>query len=293
MADPRPRFLIIGAVKAATTWLSQQLRAHPMLWLPDAEPHYFSTEYHRGADWYAGLFAEAPAGRIVGEKSADYLAHPLAAERIARTLPAVPMVAQLRNPVDRAYSDYCMLFRRGMVGPDPRRYLDRVQAGESRFLVNGCYASHLRRFRRHCPDAPLKVLLYEDVRDRPREVIAEVCVHLGVPVHIGEPAVATRSNDSRAPMLPLSLRRLLAPVRPILDPLRANAMLARARQSLARPVRYPPLTEELRAMLQAYYRDDVNELSAMLQRDLTCWSDNAARPAAADHPMLMNQGDRA
>ncbi len=99
MADPTlPRFMVVGAVKAATTWIGHQLRNHPALWLPKAEPHFFSSEYHRGLDWYRLLFTDAPAGRIIGEKSADYLAHPDAAARIAATLPGVPLIIQLAIP---------------------------------------------------------------------------------------------------------------------------------------------------------------------------------------------------
>jgi len=60
-------------------------------------------------------------------------------------------------------------------------------------------------------------------------------------------------------------------MRPALDPLRSNPVLARVRASLASPVRYPPLDGELHKMLRAYYRDDVLRLQDMLQRDLSMW----------------------
>jgi hypothetical protein len=267
-----PAFMVIGAVKAATTWISDQLRHHPALWLPKAEPHFFSSEYHRGLDWYKSLFADAPADRIVGEKSADYLAHPAAAARIARLLPDIPLIVQLRDPVDRAYSDYCMLYRRGMVGGDPRRYFERGHPAGSRFLEGGRYALHIQRLFHHLPGAKLKVILYEDIRREPEAVIGEVCRHIGVPVHVTPEAAADRRNDSRTPMLPLPMRRMLRHARPILDPLRSNPLLARARAAIARPVRYPPLTEELRATLCDYYREDVRALAGILGRDMTAWS---------------------
>jgi hypothetical protein len=272
MAEGRlPSFMVIGAVKAATTWIGHQLRHHPMLWLPKTEPHFFSVEYERGVDWYRSLFAEAPADRIVGEKSADYLAHPDAAERIAALLPDIPLIVQLRDPVARAYSDYCMLYRRGQVSGDPRRYLDSRIAAGGRFLEGGRYAHHIRRLFDHIPSRRLEVILYEDIRREPEAVIARVCEHIGVPTHIAPEAVGDRRNDSLAPTLPLPLRRMLRPARPLLDPQRSNPWLARVWTSLARPVRYPPLTEELRAMLRDYYRDDIRDLGAILKRDLSGW----------------------
>ena len=97
-----PEFIIIGAAKAATTWVGNQLRARPDVFLPMQEPHYFSREYDRGEDWYRTWFKEAAEGPRLGEKSANYLADPHAAERIARLLPRAKLVVQLRNPIERA-----------------------------------------------------------------------------------------------------------------------------------------------------------------------------------------------
>src|SRR5690349_5454229 len=137
-----PQFLIIGAVKAATTWIADQLRARDDVFMPGPEPHYFSRVHDRGDDWYASLFAEARAGQMIGEKSADYLADANAPARVAALLPDAILIAQLRNPVDRAYSDYCMHFRRGYVGRDVERYLGK-RPETPRFLQSGLYARHI------------------------------------------------------------------------------------------------------------------------------------------------------
>src|SRR3546814_6633922 len=70
-----PRFIIFGAVKAATTWLTYQLQQNTAVYLPDPEPHYFSSEFHRGLSWYGEFFRGAAPGQLPGAKSADYLAH--------------------------------------------------------------------------------------------------------------------------------------------------------------------------------------------------------------------------
>lgn len=272
MDEPRlPSFLIIGAVKAATTWVSEQLRHHPALWLPRTEPQFFSTHFDRGLAWYRELFAKAPADRIIGEKSADYLAHPEAAARIAEALPGIPLIAQLRDPVARAYSEYCMLFRRGRVGGDLRRHLDPDHAAGQRFLEGGLYAKHIRRLTARVDPARLKVILYEAIRMDPEGVMREVCDHLAIARHIDTAALARTSNDSRSPMLPLPLRRVLRPARPLLDPLRTNAWLARMHKSMTRPVAYPPLTAALATKLREFYRRDIEEMEKLLDRDLSQW----------------------
>lgn len=272
-ASRLPAFVVIGAVKGATTWIAHQLRQHPRLWLPDAEPHYFSDRYDRGVDWYRALFAAAPPDRIVGEKSADYLAHPDAPARIAATLPGVRLVAQLRDPAERAYSDYCMLYRRGQVGGDLRRYLTRRDRAGARFLDGGCYARHLDRWFARIPRDAVQVLLYDDVCAEPVRVIDSVCAHIGVDTHLAPAEIAARRNDSRAEPLPLALRLALRPIRPVLEPLRGVGWLGRARAAIARPVAYPPLTDEIRGLLREHYRDDVARLETLIDRDLSAWSD--------------------
>jgi len=265
-------------MKGATTWIAHQLRNHPQLWLPDAEPHYFSSEYERGPAWYASLFDPAPAERIVGEKSADYLAHPLAPARMASALPDARLIVQLRDPVRRAYSDYCMLFRRGWVSDDLRGYLQGTKPEGARFLTGGLYGAHLGRFLLHYPRNQIHIILYESLRQAPEKAIADVCTHIGVPVHITPDEVASRKNDSASPMLPLPLRRILQPMRPILDPLRSHPLMAKLRASLAAPVRYPPLTDELQHMLREYYREDILILQDMLQQDLSHWLTGTPAP---------------
>lgn len=282
MNDRQPAFIVIGAVKGATTWIAHQLRSHPQLWLPKAEPHYFSSEHERGPQWYASLFDAAPAERIIGEKSADYLAHPQAAARMADALPDARLIVQLRDPVQRAYSDYCMLFRRGWVKGDPRAYLEHANPEQSRFLSGGLYGAHLERFLLHYPREQIHVILYDDLLQSPEQEIARVCGHIGVPVHIAEEEVASRQNDSASPMLPLPLRRVLQPMRPILDPLRSIPLFAKLRASMAAPVSYPPLTPELQQMLREFYREDILVLQELLQRDLSHWlASPPARKAVA------------
>ena len=274
---PLPRFIIIGAAKAATTWIAHQLRERPDVFMPGPEPHYFSREYGRGPAWYAEWFADAKPGQLVGEKSADYLADPDAAQRIAHDLGSdVQLIVQLRNPVERAYSDYCMLYRRGTVGDDIDACLDRDRTREPRFLDDGLYARHLGRFLDHFPAERLKVVLHDEIRADPVAVIRDLTGLLGLPAR-PVAAPAARVNDGASALVPLALRRLPQPVKDLVAPLRGNPVFDRVRGAIARPVRYPPLDDKVRARLSDFYRDDIGALERMLGRDLGGWT----RPARA------------
>lgn len=273
-----PSFVVIGAAKAATTWIVHQLQQHPGVFVPGPEPHYFSSEYHRGDDWYRAWFADATPRQLVGEKSADYLAHSEAAGRMAKLLPDAQIVVQLRNPVERAYSDYCMLFRRGTVGPNPAEYL-RPGAERPRFVEDGLYHRHLQRYLDLFPREQFEILLHEDIRRTPEAVIEQVCRHIGVAPAIAPAEVAARVNDGEAPMLPLPMRRVLAPAKGLVAPLRQASWFKRLHASMARVPPYPPLNDGLRERLRDFYVRDVEQLGSLLGRDLSHWLALKPRPA--------------
>lgn len=119
-----PQFIVAGAPKCGTTALYFYLLSHPQVMPPSKnEIGFFSEGYYHGLDWYRSYFpfrvtASWKASRVnrsivTGEHTPFYLMHPLAAERIASTLPDVRLIILLRDPVVRAYSHYQHEFRCG------------------------------------------------------------------------------------------------------------------------------------------------------------------------------------
>ena len=112
-----PDFLIIGTQRGGTTSLHRYLDAHPCVGpAANKDLHFFDRRYHKGLAWYQGHFptfiekyyAEHLRGRafVTGEASPSYLFHPFAPKRVAKAMPHVKLIVLLRNPIDRAYSQY-------------------------------------------------------------------------------------------------------------------------------------------------------------------------------------------
>lgn len=280
-AKRKPHFIIIGAVKGATTWSARALARHPAVFIPGPEPHFFSSEFANGPDWYLDLFADAAPGAVIGEKSADYLAHPDAAARMAAFVPDARLIVQLRNPIERAYSDYCMLYRRGTVRERPAAYFSPKRSGaeRERFLTGGLYADHLRRFYDRYAREQLLVLFVEEITATPTPVFNRILSHIGLPADATNVSTE-RENDSAAPLLPLGLRSALKPLKNAVKPLRGNKVFEAVRGVFAREVAYPPLDDEARAYLQAYYRADIAALETLTGRDLSQWRPGSASAAA-------------
>lgn len=194
-----PDFIIAGAPRAGTTWLYHLLERHPGVHMarpPRPEPKFFLTDelYARGLDWYSRTwFADAPAGAICGEKSTNYLESPAAARRMAGHLPAVKLVFILREPAERAWSNYLWSRMNGMESESFERALaledsrERDLAAERRFsrphayFSRGLYAALLEPWFGLFPRQNILCLRCEDIALQPRRLAERLHRFVGVP----------------------------------------------------------------------------------------------------------------
>jgi len=104
-----PSFFIIGAQKAGTTSLFNYIKEYADNFVsPRKKELYFFTEfYSKGINWYKANFPlRMKPGDITGEATPDYLFFPFAAKRMVEHYPHAKIIVMLRNPIDRAYSQY-------------------------------------------------------------------------------------------------------------------------------------------------------------------------------------------
>jgi hypothetical protein len=125
-----PSFVIVGAMKAGTTFLHRTLALHPQVRDPwRKEIHFFDQNYARGLDWYRAYFPHEEPGCITGEGTPSYMFHPTAAARIMETLPTAKVIAVLRDPTERAISHYRMALSRNA---EPLSFQKAIAEEESR-----------------------------------------------------------------------------------------------------------------------------------------------------------------
>jgi hypothetical protein len=224
-----PDFLIIGAPKAGTSALHGALARHPDLHLSEIkEPKYFLCgdapppsyrgpgDAHSAREWvwrreeYEALFAPATDGQLCGESTPFYLYDEDAQRRIAAQLPDVRMVAVLRDPIDRAYSNWMHLWADGL---EPMAdFTEACDAEEARIAAGWAPFWHYRSmgsygrqldglFRRFDPDQVL-LMRYRDLVDEPHRTLDRVCRFLGVRQGV---VTSVPTNNSR-PYVPAGPR---------------------------------------------------------------------------------------
>jgi len=101
-----PDFMIIGAGKSGTTtlyeWLSQHPKIKPAFF---KEIHYFDYNSTCGRGWYKAHFP-FKSKFLTMDATPNYLDHPLASLRIKKVYPKMKFIVILRDPIERAHSQY-------------------------------------------------------------------------------------------------------------------------------------------------------------------------------------------
>jgi hypothetical protein len=299
-----PDFFLIGAPKAGTSALHAALALHPHLHLSRVkEPKYYMCgdspppaykgpgDAHSSQEWiwqrdrYLDLFAAAPEGTLVGESTPFYLYNRDARRRIAVDRPDAKLVAVLRDPVDRAYSNWMHLWMDGLEPlPDVveavRQEQRRVDAGWAPFWHYsrlGMYGRQVQDLFDHFPRDQVLLLRYRDLVDAPDQTLNRVFGFLGV-----EGAeVDTIPTDNSRPFVRDGVRaRTVGPV------IRAGAAVGqflppKVWRTVSKPLisqlhkggdsSRPGLTPEQRELLLAPHLEDIALLEEVTGESFEQW----------------------
>jgi hypothetical protein len=299
-----PDFLLVGAPKAGTTALHAALAQHPGLFLsPVKEPKYYLCgdspppayrgpgDAHSNREWiwqrqrYVDLFGDAADDQPAGESTPFYLYNRDARRRIASDLPNARLVAVLRDPVDRLYSNWMHLWADGLepcgdVVEAVSREQERIDDGWAPFWHYrglGMYGRQLDDLFQHFPSEQVLVVRYRSLVDDPHQTLNRVCRFLDV----AEDVVTEIPAGNSKPFVHPSVRtKLLGPV------VRAGAAAGQflppqAWRKVSRPIvgqlhqrgnaARPRLTAEQGEVLRKPFLDDIDLLEEITGESYDDW----------------------
>jgi len=315
-----PNFFIVGAPKAGTTSLYFYLGQHPQIYMsPIKEPNYFAGEmrldnfvmearpriaremralqdYLRGdmrqvrfgglvSNWddYLKLFSNVAEEIAIGEASPCYLWSETAARNIAARIPHAKIIINLRNPVDRAFSQYLHMVT---VGSTRRTFREQIHAnlncdskllGPLRPLLEfGHYTEQVGRFLGEFPASQIHISFYEDLVRAPGSLLSELFSFLGVDPNF-VPDRSVRHTEPRIPKLPGTVYVLKKwRIWPHLRKLAPQALVPRLRSLVLHNRAALVMDASDRLFLTDYYRGEIEKLAKLLNRDLSAWLDAGA-----------------
>ncbi len=290
-----PNFLIIGVQKAGTTSIYNYLKQHPQIYMsPVKETNFLERDWNQASsktkannryqidNWekYCQLFQDVKDEIAIGEASPNYLFHyHSSSERIAHYLPDAKMIAFLRNPIDRAYSDYLMHIRDEL--NQQLTIAETVQQRPKSFMLRkGLYYTQLKHFIDTFGKEKIQVYLYDDFCQNPLVIMQDIYRFLGV----DESFCPDMSRKAQTAEVPKSrwvnkLLRKQNPLRNSAATLLRLFLPEKSRQNLrsslinlnAGDKNKLALTEQERTHLQEYYREDILKLQDLLATDLSLW----------------------
>lgn len=262
-----PNLFILGAAKCATTTLHAYLdRIDGVCMSHPKEPVFFESEFDLGLAYYQRRYFPHWRGEaIIGEARQRNLYLPFVPERIHQINPRARLIVMLRNPVDRTYAHWWHRYARGYemldfeaaIKADLERIaagyryetaheqrvhqltLDAVNTGIYRTYVDGSYYDdQIARYQSLFSPAQLLIVLSDDLRQRPFEVLREVEAFIGTDFFTEANFEILRENEAPA------------------------GAGGRVR---------PPIRPELRAWLADHFRPHIERTAALIGRDLSHW----------------------
>ena len=273
-APKLPDFIIIGAMKSATTTLYEQLSMQPGIFMcHPKEPGFFSADnkFAKGMDWYQALFAGASEGSLIGEASTDYTklpSNPYVVVRLKQYLPDARFIYLMRHPVDRLVSHYMHDWSMGGYGCTIQAAIQH----HPKLIAYSLYSLQLEPyFETFGRDRVLPVFFDRLVRE-PQAELERICKFIG---HQGE--VCWRHDLKPSNISLERIRRI-----PIFDLIVYNKFSTRLRRALI-PQGFrdrvksqlmmkqrPELSAETRAELEVIFNKDLNKVGSWLGVSLNC-----------------------
>jgi hypothetical protein len=297
-----PDFFIAGVPKAGTTALHAALAQHPALFMSAVkEPKFFLTDgpppaqggpgdvkTYREHVWrradYEALFEPAVAGQLRGESTPFYLYSRDAQRRIHDQIPGARLIVVLRDPAERAHSNWTHLWSAGLDPVDDfvqacAEEQRRIAAGWADFwhyTALGRYGEQLEHLYEVFPREQVLVFRYRALVENPAAALDRVCAFLGVPQ--GVLTEMPRENVTAHPDPTLRHRAVARALRAghaVTAALPGHAGMAlidhleRILQQDAAPRQ--PLTWQERQAVLPYFEEDIRLLESVTGEDFRDW----------------------
>lgn len=196
-----PDFIIIGAMKCATSTLHEQLARQPGIFMSTPkEPCFFSDDdqWSRGEAWYASLFDAAHADDLCGESSTHYTklpTHPKSVARMKQILPpSTKFIYVKRHPIDRLISQYIHEWTQRVISCP----IDQAVREHPELIAYSMYATQLEPYCIAFGEDNILPVFFERIALHPQTELERVCQFIGyhgAPRWHDEVSEENRSSD--------------------------------------------------------------------------------------------------
>jgi hypothetical protein len=293
-----PNFLIFGVQKAGTTSVYSYLKEHPQVYMSPLKETGFMSRPQTGEPAaseqvelslggrspiltlqdYSALFDGVQDEVAIGEASPNYLFdYEQSAANIKTYIPDAKLIAILRNPIERAYSDYLMNIRQVVGNRKPLAEQIKTSATTSHTLLKGLYYDGVNHYLKTFGPDQVKIFLYDDLQKDSNQLMRDFYSFIGVDSDF-KANTARRQQTAQVPKNE-TIHQILQtrnPLRSLAGAALRGVMPEAQRQKLrsrliaanSQGKEGSPLSMSDRKLLEDFYREDILRLQDLLQRDL-------------------------
>jgi hypothetical protein len=291
-----PNFICPGAARSATTNLYYLLIQHPQIFLPTIkETRFFSRDYEKGLAWYEQkYYAEAQGEMAIGDISPVYLIDERCPKRIFQALgKKVKLLFMLRNPVERAYSHYCLLrnhqfedlpFEKALERDEKARIAKSLKYYQHeygfQYLKESSYWLAIQRYRRYFERDRFKFILFEEFINETEAHLVDILNFLEVSqpyqfdlnVYRNPTPASGRFGINRLFYCNPFFKKARDYIQ-LKTGWKTQSMLKKLKSILlaGEHSQIQPLDQKLRKQLSGFFEADTRQLEAFLGRDLALW----------------------
>jgi len=276
-----PNFFIVGTTRAGTTSLWQYLQKIPGVYMsPVKEPDYFNpnTNYQgfstipiRDKKKYLELFKDVKDETAIGEASPTYLADPQTPYLIHDVIPNARIIIMLRDPVERAFSEYLLMYAIGVLKCSFSELIHSPDRGKKETPVPiveyGLYYEKVKRNLEVFGPDQVRCYIFEEFVKDPIKTLKEILDFLKVknPVINFELEVHNPTIVYRNRLAKFIVRNKI--IRKVGKHLPRNG-IRQIKWKLTKPTTKPSMAPEDRKFLQEFYREDIPKLENLLGRKM-------------------------
>lgn len=174
-------FIGIGAPRSGSTWVSENLKAHPEICFSSIkETKFFADIYkfQKGGAQYTTYFSHCVPKKAMGEFDPGYLNVSEAASRIHSIYPDIKLIVILRNPIYRAYSHYNIHKIKSKTWD--RSFREAIEREGNTYVASGFYAKKILEYLKYFKKEQFLFIPYENIAHSPEEVIRKIYQFVGV-----------------------------------------------------------------------------------------------------------------
>lgn len=281
-------FIGIGAAKSGTTWVTDFLQEHPEVQLSEPkEPGYFNKRetfaygpdnknFGKPLDFYVNHFRHCDTTHKVGEFSTIYLWDETAPKAIKDLFPSVKLIACFRDPVKRAISHYYML--KDYLSLEARSLEDALR-NEPEYIDRGKYFEQISRYLEEFPEEQIHFIFMEDIKDKPQQVLRDLCNFLVISPDFVETYTPPASNQAKSlklkfiPAMMKSFTEVMVSLRLswLVKFLKDVGLKNFVMKSNSSHLDYPTPPTAVYTYLHEELDSDIEKFAKLTGRDLSAW----------------------